>query len=265
MSPGDRLPATGGVTQIEGAGGGGLTPWALIAGYGTRDQIGVTTFYTRADPSNFTLQSGGVAVGIHDRIEVSYARQQLGLGSTVPGQSIYMDTVGVKARVFGDAVFDQDSRLPQVAVGFQYKHNLDMTVPNLLGARDGSGVDYYIAATKAWLAGPFGRTLLLNGTLRATRANQIGLLGFGGDRNDDYRFMPEVSGGVFLSDRVVVGVEYRFKPNNLGAFREEDYKDLFVAWFPDKRISITGAFVDLGQIADKRNQHAAYISFQLNF
>ena len=33
---GDRLLATGGVSQVEGAGGGGLVPWALIAGYGTR-------------------------------------------------------------------------------------------------------------------------------------------------------------------------------------------------------------------------------------
>ena len=32
-----KLTATGGVSQLEGAGGGGLTPWALITGYGTRD------------------------------------------------------------------------------------------------------------------------------------------------------------------------------------------------------------------------------------
>lgn len=264
-SLGDRLPATGGVTQIEGAGGGGLTPWALIAGYGTRDQIGVTAFYTRADPSNFTLQSGGVAVGLYDRVELSYARQQLGLGSTVPGQSISMDIVGVKARVFGDAVFDQDRWMPQVAVGLQYKHNLDMAVPTALGAKDGSGVDYYVAATKVWLDAFFGRSVLVNGTLRATRANQLGLLGFGGDRNDSYRLMPEVSAGVFLNDRLVVGVEYRVKPDNLSVFPENNFRDVFVAWFPHKRISITGAYVDLGQIADKRDQRAFYISFQLNF
>jgi len=41
---GDRLLATGGVSQIEGAGGGGLTPWALITGYGTDAQIGGTAF-----------------------------------------------------------------------------------------------------------------------------------------------------------------------------------------------------------------------------
>ena len=35
---GGKLLLTGGVTQIEGAGGGGLTPWALIGGYGSDGQ-----------------------------------------------------------------------------------------------------------------------------------------------------------------------------------------------------------------------------------
>ena len=30
-----KLIATAGLIQIEGAGGGGLAPWALITGYGT--------------------------------------------------------------------------------------------------------------------------------------------------------------------------------------------------------------------------------------
>lgn len=46
---GDRLVGTGGVNQVEGAGGGGLTPWALISGYGTDKQIGVSAFYTHAE------------------------------------------------------------------------------------------------------------------------------------------------------------------------------------------------------------------------
>ena len=45
---GERLLATGGVMQIEGSAGGGLTPWALIAGYGTREEIGASAFYTHA-------------------------------------------------------------------------------------------------------------------------------------------------------------------------------------------------------------------------
>ena len=45
-----KLTATGGVSQVEGAGGGGLTPWALITGYGTRDSYGANAHYK---PLNF--------------------------------------------------------------------------------------------------------------------------------------------------------------------------------------------------------------------
>lgn len=263
--PGSRLPATGGVSQIEGAGGGGLTPWALITGYGSRDQVGVTVFHTRADPTDFSLIATGAAIGIRDRVEVSYARQRLGLGSTVPGQSISQDIFGLKVKLAGDAVFDQDRWMPQLAVGFQYKRNDDMSVPKALGARHDEGVDFYLAATKIWLGAVFGRNLLLNGTVRATKANQMGLLGFGGDRRDEYRYMPEASVGIFLTDRLVLGAEARRKPDNLSVFREETFKDIFVAWFPSKRVSLTAAWVDLGQIADRKEQRAFYVSGQFAF
>lgn len=263
--PGDRLPATGGVTQIEGAAGGGLVPWALIAGYGTDRQVGLTAFVTSADPTDFELKAAGLAVGIFDRVELSYARQWLGLGTTVPGESISQDVVGAKLRLAGDGVFDQDRAMPQIAFGVQYKHNVDMAIPTALGARNGSGLDVYLAATKVWLGAVFGRNLLLNGTLRATKANQFGLLGFGGDLSDRYRVVPEVSVGLFLTDRLVFGGEVRRKPNNLSAFREQTAGDIYVAWFPDKRVSITAGWVLLGQIADKQEQEALYVSFQLNY
>jgi hypothetical protein len=262
---GGRLLATGGVTQIEGAGGGGLVPWALISGYGTRDQVGLTAFYTQADPSDFRLRSAGVAIGIHDRVEISLAQQRLGLGSTVPGQSIDQNMVGIKLKVLGDAVFDQDRWWPQVAVGAIYKHNEDMAVPRSLGAKRDADTDFYVSATKVYFAAVFGRNLLLNATVRATRANQMGLLGFGGDKNDHYEAMGEFSAGVFLCDRLLVGAEYRQKPDNLSVFREQDYYDFFIAFVPNKRISITAAYADLGQIADKKDQHALYLSAQLAF
>jgi len=263
--PGGRLPATGGVTQIEGAGGGGLVPWALISGYGTRDQVGVTAFYTQADPSDFRLHAAGIAVGIHDRVEISLAQQRLGLGSTVPGQSIDQNLFGVKLKVLGDAVFDQDRWWPQVAVGAIYKHNEDMAVPFLLGAKRGADTDFYVSATKIYFAAVFGRNLLLNATVRATRANQLGLLGFGGDKNDRYQAMGEYSAGIFLCDRLLLGAEYRQKPDNLSAFQEQSSHDFFIAFVPNKRLSVTAAYVDLGQIADKKDQEAFYVSVQLAF
>lgn len=263
---GDRLLATGGVMQIEGAAGGGIVPWALIAGLGTRDQTGVSAFCTRVEPDDFALSSCGAALGIRDRLEVSYARQTFDLGTTVPGESIRQDIVGVKVKVIGDAIFGENAWLPQIAIGAQFKRNEDYDfVPQLLGARDDSGVDYYVAATKVWLAGAGGRTTLLNMTLRATRANQLGILGFGGDRDGGYSVQPEVSAALFITDNLVAGMEYRAKPDNLGVFREDDFRDAFVAWIPWKNVSLTLAYADLGNIADKADQRGWYGSLQASF
>ncbi len=266
MAAGNRLLATGGVMQVEGAAGGGLVPWAFIAGLGTRDQVGVSAFCTRVEPDDFRLTSCGLGVGVFDRLEVSFARQKFDLGTTVAGESIRQDIFGVKYKLLGDAVYDQDSWVPQVAFGLQYKKNEDYDfVPALLGAKDDSGIDYYVSATKVYLAGPLGRTWLLNATLRATKGNQLGILGFGGDRDDGYRFEPEVSAAVFLHDHLVLGAEYRAKPDNLSVFKEDDFWDGFVAWIPHKSVSLTLAYADLGNIADKADQRGLYASVQVSY
>ncbi|OYZ03809.1 MAG: hypothetical protein B7Y32_04300 [Methylophilales bacterium 16-45-7] len=264
---GDRLLATGGVSQIEGAGGGGLTPWALIAGYGTDAQIGGSAFFTSAKTSDdFELNTGGVAVGFYNRVELSVSQTKFELGSTVPKASIRLNTLGVKLRLFGDAIYDQDSWVPQVAVGAMVKHNEDFNaVPSLIGAKRSTGVDYYLAASKLYLDALFGRNIILGSTLIATKANQFGLLGFGGDARDDYQIKPSYSAAIMLSDNLLLGMEYRYKPDNLSAFNENDAKDIFVTWFPHKRLSITAAAVDLGDVADKSNQNAWYLSGQLSY
>ncbi|WP_269531770.1 DUF3034 family protein [Chitinimonas sp. BJYL2] len=262
---GGRLPATGGVTQIEGAGGGGLVPWALITGYGTRDEVGANAFYTRVGTQGFRLEAAGVAVGLYDRLEWSFARQRFDLGSTVPGEQIQQDVMGIKWRVAGDAIIDQDRAMPQIALGLMAKKNRDFArVPRLLGARHDSDVEPYVALTKVWLDGVAGRTTLLNATVRHTRANQIGLLGFGGDRSDTRRLRAEASAGVFLTDAVMVGVEYRQKNNNLSAFREQRFADAFVAWVPNRHVALTLAHAELGNIADKPGQRGAYLSLKLD-
>lgn len=262
-----RLLATAGVTQLEGAGGGGLTPWATITGYGTRDAVGGNVHGTVVRVSNFVLTSLGAAVGLYDRVELSYARhgfdtgntgRSLGLGE---GFTFRQHVFGAKVRLFGDAVYDQASLLPQVSAGIQYKVNDRSDVLRAVGAKDARGVDFYLSATKLFLS----ESLLLNATLRLTRANQIGILGFGGDRNDRYRPEVEASAAVLLSRNVAVGVEYRTKPDNLRFARESDWFDAFIAWFPTKNVSATIAYVDLGSIAGRKNQSGVYASLQLGF
>lgn len=260
---GDRLLGTWGVTQIEGAGGGGLSPWATITGNGSRNQIGGTVSATHLrSRGGFTLRTVGAAVGIRDTVELSATRWRFGLSDTVPGQSIDMDMVGAKWRVIGDAVYDQDKWWPQVSIGLQHKRNRDFTVPQALGARRRSDNDFYASATKVWLGAVAGRNVLANLTLRATRANQFGLLGFGGDLNDSYRLKPETSIAMLVRDDLALGAEWRAKPDNLSVFREQDATDLFVAWFPSRFLSTTVSYVDLGNIANKPRQRGWYLSLQ---
>lgn len=267
-----KLLATGGVSQVEGAGGGGITPWALISGYGTRDSWGANAHYTYVGTQDYKLNSYGVAVGIADRLELSLANQEF-KGSLAPLDqlNIKQDILGLKLKVAGDAVYEQDSWMPQVAIGIMYKRNkgigglgaLGVTNVKQLGAKDDHGYDYYVAATKIYLE----QSLLLNATLRATRANQMGILGFGGDKNDSTRLMPEVSAAYLINRKLALGAEYRRKPHNLGVDNEKAYYDVFVAWFPTRNFSVTAAYADLGDITifNPKKQHGLYLSLQAGF
>ena len=279
-----RLLATGGVSTIEGAGGGGLSTWALITGYGTDAQIGANVHYTGAKTRDFSLQSGGVAIGLYDRVELSYANQQFdtkdvltAISPALRGYKLKQDVFGVKVRVLGNAVYDQDTWLPQVSVGLQYKDNKDGTVILFLNGAlaalkpdiKTSGTDFYVAASKLYLA----QSLLVNGTVRFSKANQYGLLGFGGP--DGHRYRPEFEGSVayLLRRDFVVGAEARIKRGNLKNpalnLREQAAWDVFVAYFPGKNVSITAAYVDLGEIVGaltaNRRQTGGYLSMQVGF
>jgi hypothetical protein len=260
---GDRLEWTGAVTQIEGAAGGGLVPWALIGGLGTDDQIGATAFATYVGTQDFALRTGGASVEFDDRVELSVARQRFDAGSVVPGLTLGQDIVGMKVRVAGDAVFAPDEILPQVAVGAQWKRTLDFDqIPEAVGAAHGSDVDLYIAATKVYFAALAGHNVILDATLRRTRANQFGLLGFGSTApgGDGYSYVPEVSAAVWLNEQFLLGSEYRDKPDNLSAFRETSSEDVFLAWGPFKELTLTAAWTDLGSIAGKASQRGVYVS-----
>jgi hypothetical protein len=262
-----KLLATAGVNELEGAGGGGLVPWALITGYGTSQAIGADVHFTHIALPDYTIDSGGAAVGLFDRLELSYARLAFDTGSTggrlglgngfTFGENIF----GAKLRLMGDAIYDQDRLLPQVAVGALYKTNDQGAVLRAIGARDADGVDFYVTATKLFLV----QSLLVTGALRETRANQLGILGFGGDRDNGYSTEFEGSAAILLTRAFAVGAEFRTKPNNLEFAGENNVGDVFAAYFINKHLSATLAFVALGDIATRKNQNGAYLSLQSGF
>ncbi len=259
-----KLLATGGVSQVEGSGGGGLTPWALITGYGTRDGIGVSAHYTYVALPDYHLVSPGIAIGLFDRLELSYAWQAFGTEATGTalglgqGFTFHQNIYGAKLRLIGDAVYDQDSWLPQIAIGLQHKENDRGAVIRAVGGRGAVGTDFYVSATKLFLA----QSLLANVTARQTKANQLGILGFGGDKHDHYSLQAEASLAYLLSRKFALGGEVRTKPSNLSVAREGAAFDVFAAWFVNKNFSATLAYANLGNIVLHDDQGGVYLSLQ---
>lgn len=266
LRSGGKLLLTNGIATVEGSSGGGLASWSLIAGNATKDGIGGSAHITLVELPDYRLDTQGVAVGLFDRVELSYARQNLntksigaalGLGY---GYSLNQDVYGAKMRLAGHVVYG-DPHMPQISVGVQHKRNLDGQVARAVGAAETNGTDFYASATKLFLA----QSILANATVRYTKANQGGLLGFGGDQKDARALQFEGSVAYQLSRKFVVGGEYRTKPDNLGIAREDDWFDLFAAYAINRNLTVAGAYVDLGSIATADNQRGAFLSLRASF
>lgn len=263
---GGKLLLTNGVATIEGSSGGGVATWALIAGNESADGVGGSAHVTAIALPDYGWRSYGAAIGVRDRLELSYARQKLdtravgarlGIGR---GYTLDQDVFGAKLKLAGDAVYGSPY-MPQIAIGVQVKRNRDAPIVAAVGGRSAKGTDVYLAATKLLLR----QSVMIGTTLRYTRANQNGLLGFGGDRSARHKVQVESSLGYQFSRRLVAGVEYRSKPDNLGFARENDWKTGFVAYALNRHLTATAAYVDLGAIATARHQRGAFFSLQAAF
>jgi hypothetical protein len=254
-----RLAGTGGVSSINGTGGGGLTGWATLASYADRGQIGGTFYASRADVDDFHLDVLGASATFTDRLEVGVARQRFTIKAA--NSRIEQDRFAAKLRVAGDLLYGD---LPQISMSAEHGRLRDTGTALAVGAADTEDTDYVISAARAWIDGVLHRTTLLNINLRRSRANQYGILGFGGD-DPDREWQAEAALAWFPTHDIAIGAEYRQKPDNLSALHEQSARDLFVAWFPNKHMSVTGAWLDLGSIAGQPDQTGFYLSLQAAF
>ena len=281
------LLATGGVTSISGVAGGGINPFAMIAGYDTNDQVGATGFYTHLIAGSYTLNAGGAAVGLFNRVEVSVARQNFDLGT--PGASLGLGSdfnlsqniISAKVRLFGNAVYDQGTLEPVVSVGASYHDNVtsafpgtNEALPKAVGSHL-SGTTFYVVATKLFIDGLFGHYTLVSAGARLTNSNYGGLLGFGGTNTagqfkSGYHVEPFFDFAYFPDRKVAVGYEFRAMPHfdvagALNLNTTNNWQDAFVAYFPTKNLSITAAYAALGTIAGVKNSNGLYLSLTATF
>lgn len=265
LLPGDKLVLTNAITAIEGSSGGGIATWSTISGLETDHGLGVSAHATTIELPDYGWRSYGASIGIANRVELSFARQDfdtrdvgaaLGIGQ---GYTLNQDVYGVKVRLFGDLVYG-DPLVPQVSIGVQHKRNQNGPVATAVGAASASGTDITLSASKLLLS----HSLIVGVTARSTAANQAGLLGFGSAAGNGRSLQFEGSLGYQLSRRAVVGAEFRTKPDNLG-LGEDDWFDLFVAYAVTDNLTVTAAYADLGSIATFENQRGGFLSAQVAF
>jgi hypothetical protein len=268
-----KLPLTAGFSDLDGAGGGGLVPLAFITGYGSNTSWGANAHFTNIQLRDIHLYTYGVSAGLLDRFEVSYTRQQLDFTSTaLDGLGVYQDVFGLKIKLLGDAIYGQDTWLPQLAVGAQYKHNdgikhvSGLINPEQLGAGSEHATDIYLAATKVFL----GESVLVNAVVRETKANQFGVLGFGGDRHRGYSTKPEGTIAYLLTRKLAIGAEIRTGPHNLSVDDQTNAWTVFAAWAPTRNLSLVAAYLNIGSVLApvthvSRHQDGPYLSVQAGF
>jgi DUF3034 family protein len=273
-----KLPLTAGFSDLEGSGGGGLVPFAVISGYGSNTSWGANAHFTNIQLRDLHLYTYGVSAGVLDRVELSYTRQQLDVtGTALDGLGVKQDVYGLKVKLFGDAIYGQDSWLPQVAIGAQYKHNdgikhgeavglAGVINPMQLGAQAEHSTDIYLAATKVFLA----ESLLVNAVVRETKANQFGLLGFGGNRHRGYSTKPEGTIAYLLTRKLAVGGEIRTGPHNLSVDDQTNAWTVFAAWTPTRNLSLVAAYLNIGSVLApvtgvSKHQDGPYLSVQAGF
>lgn len=254
---GSKVIGTGGATTIEGSAGGGIVPWAVINGYASSGQWSVTGFGNQVGVDDFSLRTMGAGFSYGNQLEVSLTKQTFALDTI--GGDLKQTIVGVKYHVAGELLYTE---MPQISVGAQWKKHQNFELPQAVGALDDQGIDWYVAASKVWLDAFAGRNLLLNATVRATKANQTGLLGFGSAEDNSYQLMTELSATIMLTPHWAVGAEFRQKPNQLAFADEEHWRDVFTAWFINKNVSLVGGYVDLGSIAGLPNQQGYYVAVE---
>jgi hypothetical protein len=273
-----KLPLTAGFSDLEGSGGGGLVPLAFISGYGSSTSWGANAHFTNIQLRDLHLYTYGAAAGLFDRVELSYTRQQLDVtGTALDGLGVKQDVYGLKVKLFGDAIYGQDSWLPQLAIGAQYKHNdgikhgeavglAGVINPVQLGAQAEHSTDIYLAATKVLLA----ESVLVNVVLRETKANQFGLLGFGGDRHRGYSTKPEGTIAYLLTRKLAFGGEIRTGPHNLRLDDQTNAWTVFAAWTPTRNLSLVAAYLNIGSVLApatgvSKHQDGPYFSVQAGF
>jgi hypothetical protein len=233
-------------TNLEGVGGAAFNPFAYPANSGTaiKDGNGNDTifskpqiggWYVNLHQAHINWTSVGIAETIGKRFEVSFANEDIQVGSPVNENFVKQD-FGGKFLVLEENSFGDWS--PAFSVGTIIKY----TNPTFYSDASSSGHDFYAVATKFIKSG-LPVPVLLSGGVRNTDSRVTGVLGY--DDNRDNIFFGNID-AIVLKD-VAVGFEYQEGPDfGNSNWKSADYYDIHVAWLINPNLSLIGAYVNTG-------------------
>jgi hypothetical protein len=176
-----------------------------------------------------------------------------------------MHNLNARLMLLKEGEFGQ-SWLPAVTLGVHYKNNatiddIDRELGGTLtsiGIADSDGMDYTLYATKMLTFLP--KPIIVTAGLRSTEAAHIGLLGFTDERN----IVLEGSICAFVAQNVIIGAEYRQKPNEYTPVTdligpEDDWLTFDVGYIVNSHMTIAAGYARFGEVLN----HEANQSFGL--
>ncbi|WP_096893870.1 DUF3034 family protein [Candidatus Scalindua japonica] len=216
------------------------------------------------------------------RFELGYALNHFGLGKlpedieTATGvntieDSVYLHNFNARLQLLQEGEFKK-SWMPALTLGIHYKKNEDTSVIDKrlggvfsdIGIEDNDGVDVTLYASK--MITSLSRPLMLNAGIRSTEAAQIGLFGF----TDERRTVFEGNFGVLVLDNLVIGGEYRQKPDEFDAIsglveEEDDWWDGFITYIASDNLTMSVAFANFGDVFNHEANNVWGIKFKWEF
>ncbi|MGR3293418.1 MAG: DUF3034 family protein [Candidatus Scalindua sp.] len=216
------------------------------------------------------------------RFELGYALNHFGLGklpedieaatgvNTIE-DSVYLHNFNARLQLLKENAFKKPW-MPALTVGIHYKHNDDTDVIDRrlggaftdIGIKDNNGVDLTLFASKMIKFLP--RPLMLNAGVRSTEAAQIGLFGF----TEDRRTVFEGNFGIMVLDNLVIGGEYRQKPDQFDALpglveEEDDWWDGFITYIASDNLTMSIAYANFGDVFNHEAKNVWGIKFKWEF
>ena len=268
---------------IEGVGGRVLTPSAKLTNPPAEGDL------VRKPPGSLPcamighedLQVLAISETI-GRLELSYALNRFSLddfdrdvrntlGVDLTDNEIYLHHLNARVNLLRENACGLDW-MPAITAGAHYKYNHDIDKINrdlghaleLFDYERNEGFDFTLTGTKTITALP--RPVIVSLGARLSKAAQFGLLGF----SDDHLLTFEGNIGTLITDRIVLGAEYRQKGEALAEIGdlvqdEDSWWDVHAAYILNNNAEFYAVAGDAGAVLNHSDEFFFGVVFKQEF